>query len=106
MGKRQVPDPPSLKKYGVPLYSVAWVPDHILKLHQTVTADESSDSSHKSAPETKGQPSGMYLVLAGGGGAGSSGIPNSVFLSHFDAASDSLSDQPVHLIFLMLLARF
>lgn len=96
MGKRHVADPPHLKKYGVPFYSVAWVPQHILKSRQTVTADESSDADQKSIPDTAEPPGGNYLVFAGGGGEGRSGIPNALLLAHFDVASDSLSDQPVN----------
>ncbi|XP_004505275.1 SEC12-like protein 2 [Cicer arietinum] len=96
MGKRHVPDPPNLKKYGVPLYSVAWVPQTVLKSRQNVADDDSSDADHKSLPETEALDAGKYLVFAGGGGEGRSGIPNSVLLAHFDVASDSLSDQPVY----------
>jgi prolactin regulatory element-binding protein len=95
MGKKLVPDPPNLKKYGVPLYSVAWVPQTVLKSIQNVTADDSSDADHKSLPETPPPDHGKYLVFAGGGGQGRSGIPNSVLLAYFDVASDSLSDPPV-----------
>jgi len=103
MGKKHVPDPPNLKKYGVPLYSVAWVPQSILKSLQNVTAD---DADHKSSPETEAIDAGKYVVFAGGGGDSRSGIPNSVLLAHFDIASDSLSDPPVHFIFHMILVRF
>lgn len=104
MGKRHVADPPNLKKYGVPLYSVAWVPRNTLKSIQNVTADDSPDADSKSPPETSPLDDENYLVLAGGGGEGRSGIPNSIMLAHFDVASNSLSDQPVHVLFLMLLA--
>jgi prolactin regulatory element-binding protein len=95
MGNKLVLDPPNLKKYGVPLYSVAWVPQTVLKSIQNVTADDSSDADHKSLPETPPPDHGKYLVFAGGGGQGRSGIPNSVLLAYFDVASDSLSDPPV-----------
>ncbi|CAK8577417.1 unnamed protein product [Lathyrus sativus] len=96
MGKRHVADPPNLKKYGVPLYSVAWVPRNTLKSIQNVTADDSSDADPKSPPEASPLDDENYLVLAGGGGESRSGIPNSVLLAHFDVASNSLSDQPVN----------
>ncbi|WJX50577.1 hypothetical protein P8452_36857 [Trifolium repens] len=96
MGNKLVLDPPNLKKYGVPLYSVAWVPQTVLKSIKNVTADDSSDADHKSLPETGSIHDGKYLVFAGGGGQGHSGIPNSVLLAHFDVASDSLSDPPVY----------
>ncbi|XP_019445845.1 PREDICTED: SEC12-like protein 2 isoform X2 [Lupinus angustifolius] len=97
-------DPPNLKKYGVPIYSVSWIPQNIFKSHQNVTADDSSsDTDQKSPPDTKaeekdvteGVTAGNYLVFAGGGGEGHSGIPNSLLIAHFDVASNSLSDQPV-----------
>ncbi|XP_058730674.1 SEC12-like protein 2 [Vicia villosa] len=96
MGKRHVADPPNLKKYGVPLYSVAWVPRNTLKSIQNVTADDSPDADSKSPPETSPLDDENYIVVAGGGGEGRSGIPNSVMLAHFDVASNSLSDQPVN----------
>ncbi|RDX70186.1 SEC12-like protein 2, partial [Mucuna pruriens] len=106
MGKTHIPDPPNFKKYGVPLYSVAWIPQHVIKSRQIETADDSSDSDHNSAPATKAEPepepepepatvAGNYLVFAGGGGAGRSGIPNALVIAHFDVASNSLSDEPV-----------
>ncbi|QCD82945.1 prolactin regulatory element-binding protein [Vigna unguiculata] len=121
MGKRQIPDPPNLKKYGVPFYSVAWIPQHLIKSHQIQTAhdsDDSSNSDHNSAPSTEPESepaakaesepasvtTGNYLLFTGGGGAGRSGIPNALVIAHFDIASNSLSSQPVRL-FLLLLAR-
>ncbi|XP_047151261.1 SEC12-like protein 2 isoform X2 [Vigna umbellata] len=108
MGKRQIPDPPNLKKYGVPFYSVAWIPQHLIKSRQIQTADDSSDSDHNSAlstepesePATKAESepasvTGNYLLFTGGGGAGRSGIPNALVIAHFDIASNSLSSQPV-----------
>lgn len=111
MGKRQIPDPPNFKKYGVPFYSVAWIPQHVVKSRQIETADESSDSDHSTSPATEAEKepatvAGNYLLFAGGGGAGHSGIPNALVIAHFDVASNSLSDQPVRDIFLLLLARF
>ncbi|KAH1243266.1 SEC12-like protein 2 [Glycine soja] len=100
MGKRQIPDPPNFKKYGVPFYSVAWIPQHVVKSRQIETADESSDSDHSTSPATEAEKepatvAGNYLLFAGGGGAGHSGIPNALVIAHFDVASNSLSDQPV-----------
>ncbi|KAK7362559.1 hypothetical protein VNO77_04675 [Canavalia gladiata] len=103
MGKRQIPDPPNLRKYGVPFYSVAWIPQHVIKSRQFESADQSSDADSNSStateaetePATAGVAGGNYLVFAGGGGAGRSGIPNAVALAHFDVASNNLSDQPV-----------
>ncbi|KAL1321264.1 hypothetical protein HN51_065998 [Arachis hypogaea] len=102
MGKSQISDPPNLKKYGVPFYSVAWIPHRVLKSRHNQTSDESSAADQSSTPTKEAEPpteelaSGNYLVFAGGGGEGRSGIPNTVLLSHFDVASNSLSDQPVN----------
>jgi len=117
MGKRQIPDPPNFKKYGVPFYSVAWIPQHVIKLRQIETADNSSDSDHDSAPSTEpdSEPAtkadsdsssiaGNYLLFTGGGGAGRSGIPNALVIAHFDSETNSLSSEPVR-IFLLLLTR-
>ncbi|CAJ1939597.1 unnamed protein product [Sphenostylis stenocarpa] len=118
MGKRQIPDPPNLKKYGVPFYSVVWIPEHLIKSRQIEAADDSHDSDHNTAPSTAPEPdpptkaepdpstvAGNYLLFAGGGGAGRSGIPNALVIAHFDVASNSLSDQPVR-IFLLLQADY
>ncbi|KAL2344741.1 hypothetical protein Fmac_006026 [Flemingia macrophylla] len=101
MGKRRIPDPPNLKKYGVPFYSVAWIPKHVIKSRQIETVDDSSsDSDHNSAPPTEVEPepatvAGNYVLFSGGGGAGRSGIPNALVIAHFDVASNTLSDEPV-----------
>ncbi|XP_061355613.1 SEC12-like protein 2 [Gastrolobium bilobum] len=83
------------RSYGVPLYSLSWVPKHVIESRQIETAGESSKADQSSPPLTEGLADGSYLVVAGGGGEGHSGIPNSVLLAHFDVASNSLSDQPV-----------
>lgn len=77
----------NLKKYGVPLYSVDWVPYKSIQFHP-----KSQDEPDQAQPTA----SKNYVVLAGGGGEGSSGIPNAVLLSEFDIESSSLSDQPVN----------
>ena len=51
---------------------------------------------NQSLPEDKATSNRNYVVLAGGGGEGNSGIPNAVVVSEFDFASYSLSDQPVN----------
>uniref|UniRef100_A0A803MZU7 Anaphase-promoting complex subunit 4-like WD40 domain-containing protein n=1 Tax=Chenopodium quinoa TaxID=63459 RepID=A0A803MZU7_CHEQI len=73
-----------IKLYGVPLYGASWVPSHAIR--STDSADPKSDDAD--------YPS-EFLVLAGGGGEGRSGIPNAVLLSEFDFAADSLSPEPV-----------
>ena len=103
MGKNAVADPPNFKKYGVPFYSVAWIPQTILKSHQKQPTDEVSDAADSSTPSLSPGSGELYLALAGGGGEGRSGIPNSLLIAHFDAASNSLSDQPVHYFFSFLL---
>ncbi|KAI9079819.1 hypothetical protein K1719_038229 [Acacia pycnantha] len=88
-------DPPNFKKYGVPAYSVAWIPPNVIKSVLNQTTGESSDNADNSTPQPPEQSGEHYLAIAGGGGEGSSGIPNAVLLAHFDVASNSLSDQPV-----------
>ncbi|XP_021735541.1 SEC12-like protein 2 [Chenopodium quinoa] len=75
---------PNTQRYGVPLYGASWVPSHAIR--STDSADPKSDDAD--------YPS-EFLVLAGGGGEGRSGIPNAVLLSEFDFAADSLSPEPV-----------
>ncbi|KAG9158685.1 hypothetical protein Leryth_023115, partial [Lithospermum erythrorhizon] len=58
------------------LYGAAWIP--------------SSASASASSAAMK-----SYVVLAGGGGEGRSGIPNALLVSEFDFASNSLADEPV-----------
>ncbi|KAK4263961.1 hypothetical protein QN277_029307 [Acacia crassicarpa] len=95
MVRSAVADPPNLKKYGVPAYSVAWIPPNVIKSGLNQTTGESSDNADSSTPQPPEQSGEHYLAIAGGGGEGSSGIPNAVLLAHFDDASNSLSDQPV-----------
>ncbi|KAL5726726.1 hypothetical protein ACHQM5_009740 [Ranunculus cassubicifolius] len=63
------------QKYGVPIYGAAWVPTKNLSL----------------SPSDDQQDSNSWLVFCGGGGEGSSGIPNCVSLIQFDSNSNSLS---------------
>lgn len=80
----------SLKKYGVPFYGVAWVPDGVpLK-------SEEDDPKNQNEAETESAPDSNHIVLAGGGGQGNSGIRNAVVLAQFDPASVSLSHDPVN----------
>ncbi|KAI3783245.1 hypothetical protein L1987_42321 [Smallanthus sonchifolius] len=72
------------KKYGVPFYGASFVPHNALS---------SSDTQ-----EDSGNGSKNYVIFAGGGGEGRSGIPNALVVSHFDSSSNSLSDQPVEKI--------
>ncbi|KAL3631128.1 hypothetical protein CASFOL_024112 [Castilleja foliolosa] len=72
------------KKYGVPLYGAAWVPPAAAVREGSAAESESSVSHNLS----------RYVVLAGGGGEGHSGIQNAVLLSAFDFESNSLSDEP------------
>ena len=83
MSRKKIPSPNS-KKYGVPLYSVGWV--------RFKDRDLSSDDNGEVSNSTQ-----YYVVLAGGGGEGRSGIPNAVLISSFDSDANSLSDPPVTL---------
>ncbi|KAI3466987.1 hypothetical protein Pfo_023650 [Paulownia fortunei] len=80
-------DESSCQKYGVPLYGAAWVPP-------AATATVKEDSSTELEPAASSAEN-CYVVLAGGGGEGRSGIPNALLLSTFNFEFNSLSDQPV-----------
>ncbi|KAI3685390.1 hypothetical protein L6452_34632 [Arctium lappa] len=74
------------KKYGVPFYGASFVPRNAVKSFGTEPQGEDEvvvGGSH-------------HVLFAGGGGEGRSGIPNALIISHFDSASNSLSDQPVN----------
>ncbi|KAF5727665.1 hypothetical protein HS088_TW22G01361 [Tripterygium wilfordii] len=101
MGKTKGPDPPCFQKYGVPFFGAAFVPykdvrsklSNLQEDHRDSSTDENFDD--KSAALTDTTDDGNYVVLAGGGGEGHSGIPNSILLASFDFDSNSLSAQPV-----------
>ncbi|KAK2635335.1 hypothetical protein Ddye_030127 [Dipteronia dyeriana] len=101
MGKSDGSESHNLQKYGVPFYGAAWVPySHIrskLLSPEGINKDD-NDGGGRNGSEVEASSAttrNYYVVLAGGGGEGRSGIPNAVVLSHFDFASNSLSDQPV-----------
>jgi len=111
MGKSREADPQSLQKYGVPLYSAAWLPYKELRF-KLQPRDDHVDSSkqqeqqqqqeeEEKIPKPSASSHEHYVVLAGGGGEGSSGIPNAVLLSCFDFSSNSLSSQPVRSVLLI-----
>ncbi|XP_060189644.1 SEC12-like protein 2 isoform X2 [Lycium barbarum] len=72
-------DSPNSKKYGIPIYGAGWVPQSAIR---------SADDGDKSSP-------GSYVVLAGGGREGNSGIRNALLLAKFYFHSNVLTDQPV-----------
>jgi hypothetical protein len=109
MGKNKGPDPPNFQKYGVPFYSAAWVPYKSIKFDQKEDREQSTDEvsgGHKSSTAPESSAAQDYLVFAGGGGEGGSGIPNAVVLSRFDSASYALSDQPVRISYSDLIFFF
>ncbi|KAK4741657.1 hypothetical protein SAY87_025245 [Trapa incisa] len=80
------------QKYGIPFYGAAWFPcKHIVSTTKLAEGEEGKKGDHKD--QSVGQ--GDYLVLAGGGGEGRSGIPNAVVVAHFDFTSSTLSPEPV-----------
>ncbi|CAK7326740.1 unnamed protein product [Dovyalis caffra] len=100
MGKTEEADPQSLQKYGVPLFSAAWLPykevrSNLQSHHDDVDSSEQQEQEKEETPEASSSSYEYYVVLAGGGGEGSSGIPNAVLLSRFDFSSNSLSSQPI-----------
>ncbi|XWS34496.1 hypothetical protein CRYUN_Cryun21dG0043300 [Craigia yunnanensis] len=93
-------DPSSdLQKYGVPFYGAGWVPcNHVRSKLTSQEKNEEDNKEDKDPTQSKDDEittSQNYVVLAGGGGEGHSGIPNALVVSHVDFASNSLSDQPV-----------
>ncbi|XP_022776415.1 SEC12-like protein 2 isoform X2 [Durio zibethinus] len=91
-----------LQKYGVPFYGSGWVPyNHVRskvnsqEKHEDDEEDNKEDEDPTQSEEEEISTSLNYVVLAGGGGEGRSGIPNAIVVSHVDFASNSLSDQPV-----------
>ncbi|RDX80986.1 hypothetical protein CR513_38390, partial [Mucuna pruriens] len=94
-GKTHILDLPNFKKYDVPFYSVAWIPQHIIKSRQIETVDDSSNSNHNSTFATKGKlepehaiVADNYLVFIGSSGAGCNSIPNALVIAHFDVCND------------------
>ncbi|XP_065628340.1 SEC12-like protein 2 [Quercus suber] len=82
MRRKKIPSPSSMK-YGVPLYSVGWV------IFKDLDRDRSSNNGEVS------NSTQYYVVSAGGGGEGRSGIPNAILISSFNSDANSLSDVPV-----------
>ena len=93
---RTVPLTRSHQKYSLPLYSAAWVWYKILDPDPS-TSNEVSNAKSKSARKS-------YIVLAGGGGEGRSGIPNAVLLFDFDFTAKSLSNLPVIQFIIILIS--
>ncbi|CAN1139621.1 SEC12-like protein 2 [Linum perenne] len=92
----------AMQKYGIPFYSAAWVPYKELKSRiqakDRAQSDEGNEDSTKesdAAATPDKDASAYYVVLAGGGGEGRSGIANAVIVAHFDFSSGSLSPEPV-----------
>ena len=111
MGKSREADSQSLQKYGVPLYSAAWLPYKELRSNlpshdDHVDSSKQQEQQEEEIPEPSASSNEYYVILAGGGGEGSSGIPNAVLLSCFDFSSNSLSSQPVRSILLIDLHLF
>lgn len=108
MGKNNIPDPPNYKKYGVPFYSVAWVPYKSIRFHRKLEEENQNPDQTQSSSDDNNAATAVqkYVVLAGGGGEGRSGIPNAIVLIQFDITSNSLSDQPVNILFFYLFNKF
>ncbi|CAN1139622.1 SEC12-like protein 2 [Linum perenne] len=89
----------AMQKYGIPFYSAAWVPYKELKSRiqakDRAQSDEGNEDAKKTDIAADRDASAYYVVLAGGGGEGRSGIANAVIVAHFDFSSGSLSPEPV-----------
>ncbi|CAH9116349.1 unnamed protein product [Cuscuta europaea] len=87
-------DGEQLKKYGVPIYGAAWVPSGAITSAPESKPEEDGDSMvpNDNLPSVA---AANYIVLAGGGGEGRSGIPNAILLVQLDPDSHILSNQPV-----------
>ncbi|XVF85364.1 hypothetical protein PTKIN_Ptkin17bG0111500 [Pterospermum kingtungense] len=89
-------DTSDLQKYGVPFYGAGWVPyNHVRSKLTSQQKNEEDDKDPTQSKDDEITASENYVVLAGGGGEGHSGIPNAILVSHVDFAYNSLSDQPV-----------
>jgi prolactin regulatory element-binding protein len=91
MGKKKGTDPPALQKYGVPLYSAAWLPLQFRHEDHDSSKQHEQDKDREEITHASASSYEYYVILAGGGGEGRSGIPNAVLLSRFDFSSNSLS---------------
>ncbi|PPS02697.1 hypothetical protein GOBAR_AA17963 [Gossypium barbadense] len=87
-----------LQKYGVPFYGAGWVPyNHIkskLASQEKIEEDKKEEKDPTPSNDDEITTPLNYVVLAGGGGEGRSGIPNAIVVSHVNFTSNSLSDQP------------
>jgi prolactin regulatory element-binding protein len=90
------------KKYGVPLYSAGWVRNKVKGKAKIQDQDQDGDPD-RSSGELSNAESQNYVVLAGGGGEGRSGIPNAVFIVLFDSATNALSNDPVRISYYSVL---
>ncbi|CAN4103631.1 unnamed protein product [Withania somnifera] len=80
-------DSSNSRNYSVPIYGAGWVPPSAFRS----TVEPSADGGDKSSSSV----SENYVVLAGGGGEGNSGIRNALIVAQFDFDSNVLSDTPV-----------
>ncbi|KAL6125589.1 hypothetical protein ACLB2K_073645 [Fragaria x ananassa] len=63
-------------EYGIPLYGVGWVPDGGIPLLSEGAQPPDTES-------TQSVPDSSHIVLTGGGGEGSTGVKNAVFVVQF-----------------------
>ncbi|CAN1306052.1 SEC12-like protein 2 [Linum perenne] len=95
MAKGENLDSPAMQKYGIPFYSAAWIPYKELKSKLQSEDQARSDGEQEDSIKDPSAAAEYYVVLAGGGGEGRSGIANAIVLVHFDLASNSLSTRLV-----------
>ncbi|KAJ4973804.1 hypothetical protein NE237_006978 [Protea cynaroides] len=89
------------RKYGLPFYAASWVPSEKIFLAQRKQKQGSQKEGEEvstgdgSTALPDAAINSSYLAFAGGGGEGSSGIPNAIVIAEFDFSSNFLSQEPV-----------
>ena len=90
------------RRYDLPLFCSSWA----------TSTPSTTQKEEKGEDTQEGRPNGVvsdtsYVILGGGGGAGETGINNSLVLARFDHSTDTLSEAvSLHLVFSSCLHHF
>ena len=90
------------RRYDLPLFCSSWA----------TSTPSTTQKEDKGEDTQEGRPNGVvsdtsYVILGGGGGAGETGINNSLVLARFDHSTDTLSEAvSLHLVFSSCLSHF